>query len=123
MDAYLTRAARPEDAPQVENLLKTSYPALMADGYDEAVLSPVLPLITKANMALLTSKTFYVAASRDGSLIGCGGWTIDKPPGTDGVAGDHGHLRHFATPPGLDPPRRRPRNLPAMRSGGTIGPG
>ena len=99
MDAYLTRVAIPEDAPEVETLLETSYPVLMADAYDEGVLAPVLSLITKANMALLTSKTFYVAETRDGSLIGCGGWTLETPPGTDGVAGDHGHLRHFATHP------------------------
>ena len=99
MDEYVTRVATPEDAPPVEDLLKTSYPVLMAGAYDEATLAPLLALITKANMTLLTSGTYHVAETRDGSLVGCGGWTIEKPPGVDGVAGDAGHLRHFATHP------------------------
>lgn len=99
MDEYITRVATSDDAQAVEDLLKTSYPSLMADAYDEAILAPVLTLITKANMSLLASGTYYVAETREGAVIGCGGWTTEKPPGTVGITGDTGHLRHFGTHP------------------------
>ena len=100
MDEYTTRVASPEDASAVENLLSACYSELMAVAYHQAVLAPVLELITQANMSLLASGTYYVAEARGGSIIGCGGWTIEMPPGTDDVAASGGHLRHFATHPG-----------------------
>lgn len=79
--------------------LKTSYPALMAVAYDEAVLTPVLELITKANVSLLASGTYYVAEADGGLVVSCGGWTIEKPSGVDDAGSGVGHLRHFGTSP------------------------
>lgn len=94
-----TRVAKHGDAAAVETLLKATYPKLMAGAYEAAVLAPALELITKANPLLLASGTYYVAESRDGAVIGCGGWTLDQPPGTSETAARAGHLRHFATHP------------------------
>ena len=99
MDEYTTRPATPKDSSAVEEVLKASYPALMAVAYDQAVLVPVLKLITKANVSLLASGTYYVAEARGGVVIGCGGWSNEKPPGTDDAACGAGHLRHFGTHP------------------------
>ena len=99
MEEYKLRSASPKDASAVEEVLKASYPALMAVAYDQAVLVPVLKLITNANISLLASGTYYVAETEDGLVVGCGGWTIDRPPGTDGVGSGVGHLRHFGTHP------------------------
>jgi len=99
MDDYQLRVASPKDAAAVEKVLKASYPVLMAVAYDTAVLTPVLKLITKANNSLLTSGTYYVAEADEGLVVGCGGWTIEKPPGADDVEIGVGHLRHFGTSP------------------------
>ncbi|MCK7580884.1 MAG: hypothetical protein MZV65_38240 [Chromatiales bacterium] len=72
MDEYTTRPATPKDSSAVEEVLKASYPAQMAIAYDQAVLVPVLKLITKANVSLLASGTYYVAEARGGAVIGCG---------------------------------------------------
>ncbi len=99
MDDYQLKVATTKDAAAVEKVLKASYPALMAVAYDKAVLTPVLKLITKANNSLLASGTYYVAEADEGLVVGCGGWTIEKPPGADDVGIGVGHLRHFGTSP------------------------
>lgn len=99
MEDFQLRVANLKDAAAVEEVLKASYPVLMAVTYDEAVLTPVLELITKANISLLASGTYYVAEADDGLVVGCGGWTIEKPPGADDAGSGVGHLRHFGTNP------------------------
>lgn len=99
MDNYQLRVASPRDTAVVEKVLKATYPALMAGSYDKAVLNPVLKLITKANNSLLASGTYYVAETDNGLVVGCGGWTIEKPPGAVDVGTGVGHLRHFGTNP------------------------
>ena len=99
MEDYRLRIATQKDAQAVEAVLKASYPALMAVAYDEAVLTPVLKLITQANTALLASGTYYVAESDDGLVVGCGGWTMEKPPGAPDATSSVGHIRHFGTSP------------------------
>ena len=92
------RIASPEDEAAVSRLLEASYPVLMRDGYDDAVLAAVLPLMTRANPALLACGTFYLAAEDDGRLVGCGGWTRERP-GSGEIAPELAHIRHFATHP------------------------
>ena len=91
------RRTYPEDAPLIDELLERAYPTLMADAYREEVLSVALPFLIKSNMALLKSSTYYVAED-SGRVLGCGGWTLERP-GTSEVTPDIAHLRHFATDP------------------------
>ena len=91
------RVAVPEDAPRLGVLLRVSYTTLMPPAYDESLLG-VLDLMTRPNPALLASGTFYVVESAHGSIVGCGGWTRERP-GSGAVAPGLGHLRHFATHP------------------------
>ena len=91
------RRTYPEDEALIDELLERAYPTLMADAYRKEVLSAALPFLTKSNMALLTSGTYYVA-EESGRVLGCGGWTLERP-GTSEVTPGIAHLRHFATDP------------------------
>lgn len=97
-DDFTLRVAVPEDGPRVTALLEACYPLLMAGGYEEADLAVALPLMTRANPALLSSGTYYVAEAADGQVVGCGGWTRERP-GTAEVADGLAHIRHFGTRP------------------------
>jgi GNAT superfamily N-acetyltransferase len=95
---YDVRIARPEDAAAVDKLLQVSYPELMASSYDSKSLAPALKLMTRANASLLGSGTYYMAELSTGLVVGCGGWTLERP-GTGTVEPHVGHIRHFATHP------------------------
>lgn len=94
---FLVRPARATDADAASALLEASYGALLAGWYAPAVLEKVLPKITRANPALLTCGTWYVAEAED-RLLGCGGWTRAHPA-TGEVVPRVAHLRHFGTHP------------------------
>ena len=95
---YEVRVATLEDAAAVDRLLHASYPNLMASSYDEGVLAPALEVMTKANPSLLGSGTYYLAELSTGLLVGCGGWTLERP-GAGTVEPRVGHVRHFAVHP------------------------
>ncbi len=101
-DPVVVRAASPADADAVGVLLLESYPPLLAPGYEPALLARALPLMTKANPALLASGTWYVAEGpgTDGALAGSGGWTLQRPGAAEELVDPAlGHLRHFAVHP------------------------
>ena len=89
------RVATLEDESSVSELLQVSYSVLLQSSYDEAILAAALPVITRANTALLSAGTFFVAETPDGLIVGCGGWTLESP-GKGDVVPELGHLRHFA---------------------------
>ena len=90
------RLATPEDADGVTAALEAAFPILMATHYDPEVMRRALPLVCRANPALLRSGTYFVAMNPGGSIVGCGGWSPGRPG--DGLASPgSGHLRHFAT--------------------------
>jgi len=97
-DAYTLAVARPDDAEAVGALLQASYPTLMRDHYDAAVLAAALPAMTRANLDLLSSGTYYLVHSVDGAAVGCGGWTWARPGSGETETG-LAHIRHFATHP------------------------
>ena len=96
---YPIRTACPDDHDAVQALLEASYPALFRGWYDGDVLAAALPLMTKANRKLLASGRFFIAANGDGIIVGCGGWSLDRP-GSGEIETGLGHVRHFATHPG-----------------------
>ena len=95
---YELRVAEPQDAEAVGELLRASYPTLMRSAYDADELAPALEVMTKANPSLLSCGTYYVAELTGGTLVGCGGWTPERP-GTRNVEPGLGHVRHFAVHP------------------------
>ena len=78
---FRVRTASPEDAEAVRALLHASYQSLMALGYEPVLFARALPILTKANPVLLSCGTWYVVEMpvADGALIGCGGWTRQRP--------------------------------------------
>lgn len=96
--SYATRVATLEDHAGVGTLLQAAYPLLMGPAYDPALLARALEHMIKPNPALLSSGTYYVAVSSAGSIVGCGGWTKERP-GSRAVEESLGHLRHFGTHP------------------------
>jgi GNAT superfamily N-acetyltransferase len=96
--SFTVRLANLADAEAVTAVLAASYPALMAGHYDPDVLAGLIPLITTAQPKLLASGRYYVAVAADGAVVGCGGWSHERP-GSGGIEPGLGHIRHFATHP------------------------
>ena len=92
------RVATPEDSALVSSLLRASYPELMGPAYDAKLLEQALPRMTVAQPGLLQSGTYYVAEAPDGTVVGCGGWTKERPE-TGEIKAEVGHIRHFAVHP------------------------
>jgi N-acetylglutamate synthase-like GNAT family acetyltransferase len=92
------RAALPSDGLAIESVLSASYSELLKGAYSESLLAVALPALTTANPALLASGTFYLAENASGRLVGCGGWTHQKP-GTSEMEEGIAHIRHFAIHP------------------------
>ncbi|MDF1750082.1 MAG: GNAT family N-acetyltransferase [Alphaproteobacteria bacterium] len=93
----IARVAGPGDADLVTSLLSQSYTELLRAAYPPAVLKLALPVLTTANLALLSSGTYYIA-SIDSVPAGCCGWTSARPSTGERVDG-LAHIRHFATIP------------------------
>jgi hypothetical protein len=66
----------------------------MSSRYSQEILSVVLPTMTKANPSLLSSGTFYLAEIANKLVIGCGGWTKERPGNGEIIPGV-GHISHF----------------------------
>jgi predicted N-acetyltransferase YhbS len=56
-------------------MLARSYHKLLKNDYAPSVMVTAVPLISRANPALVRSGTYYVAETADGEIIGAGGWT------------------------------------------------
>ena len=54
--------------------------------------------MTVANPELLRSGTYHLAEAENGQIIGCGGWTAQRP-GTGEIEAGLVHIRHFAAHP------------------------
>jgi GNAT superfamily N-acetyltransferase len=94
-DDITVRIATLSDLAAVDSLLSRSYPALLKHDYPPSVLVTILPLISRANPALLRTGSYFVA-EMDGAVVGAGGWTPGSPVGHHGSA-DLGHVRHVVT--------------------------
>jgi len=70
----------------------------MTPAYDSGELEAALPMMTRAQPSLLESGTYYVAVTTDGLVVGCGGWTRERP-GSGEVQPGLGHVRHFGVHP------------------------
>jgi GNAT superfamily N-acetyltransferase len=92
------RTAGPSDKHSIELVLSASFPQLLKGAYSESLLAAVLPALTRANPVLLACGTFYVAENAQGQIVGCGGWTHEKPGSTEVVEGTV-HIRLFALHP------------------------
>jgi len=94
----LLRIASTEDSDSITSLLRASYPALMSGAYSASVLAAALPAMTVVQPALLVSGTYYLAETAEGTPIGCGGWSKERPGSGEVLAG-LAHMRHFGVHP------------------------
>jgi N-acetylglutamate synthase-like GNAT family acetyltransferase len=95
---FAIRVSTPKDELAVSALLQASYPVLMQRHYDKVLLSAALPAMTRASSELLRSDSYYLAEAESGHLVGCGGWSRERP-GKGDVEDGLGHIRHFAAHP------------------------
>jgi len=92
------RIATTGDLSGIGAVYEASYPVLMARAYDPQVLHDALPLMVRANPKLIGADRFWIAATSDGRIVSCGGWSLERPGSGEAEAG-LGHIRHFATHP------------------------
>lgn len=85
------------DLPALDALFGVSYPALLKNDYLPSVLVTAIPLISRAQPALVTSGTFFVAVDDTGMIRGAGGWTRGRPGGAAEARSNTGHIRHVVT--------------------------
>lgn len=78
------------DLAEVDALLARSYPLLLRGDYPPSVLVTALPLISRAQPALLKSGTYYLV-TEGSDILGAGGWTVDRN------CRSRGHMRHLIT--------------------------
>jgi len=96
LPVFSVRPAVPHDLARLDLLFAASYPALLKADYLPSVMVTAVPLISRAQPALLQSGTYFVAEEMDGSLVGAGGWTR-RPPGGGLPVEGVGHIRHVVT--------------------------
>jgi len=85
------RPAGAEDTAQIDALLARSYPRLLKADYLPSVLVLAVPILSRAQPALIRSGTYYVAETAEGAILGAGGWTARRRQ--RGV----GDVRHVVT--------------------------
>lgn len=89
----MTLAIRPAtlaDTAAVDALLQRTYPRLLKADYPPSVLVGAIPAMTRAQPALMTCGTYYLA-DVNGRVQGAGGWTPKR--GRRGW----GDVRHLVT--------------------------
>ena len=87
------RTSAADDVAAVDALLRRSYPVLLKADYPPSVMVTAVPLISRAQPALVTCGTYYIAEDSSGRCLGAGGWT---PKRRQPNAAD---IRHVATDP------------------------
>ncbi|MBS0126115.1 GNAT family N-acetyltransferase [Thetidibacter halocola] len=92
------RRATEADIGALDRLFQRSYRMLLEPDYSPVVLVMALPVMARAQPALIRSGLFHVVETSDGRLAGAGGWSLQAPGGRPGQRGV-GHVRHVATDP------------------------
>ena len=99
MPVVTIKSASEADRAILEDLIADCYATVYPGWYDAEVLENALPAMLRIDPALLNSGRYLMA--RAGSVVaGCGGWSV-ATPGTGAVSSGIGHIRHFATRPGM----------------------
>jgi N-acetylglutamate synthase-like GNAT family acetyltransferase len=100
MCKFKVRLSDAGDLAQVDELLARAYPILLKPDYPASILVTAISRMARANPSLLASGSYYVAETRNGSIVGCGGWGLTNP-NAPRRRQRLAHVRHFATDPNL----------------------
>ena len=93
------RLATPQDATEIERLMKASIAAIFPAFHDERETAAAVEHIARLDMSLIEDGTFYVHEV-DGEIVACGGWSRRNKLYTGSGAGeDDGRLLDPATEP------------------------
>jgi GNAT superfamily N-acetyltransferase len=95
---FKLRIATLNDEIAISELLQVSYSTQMPAAYDAVILDAALPMMSTTNPVILASGTYYVVQTDRDQIVGCGGWTRERPGSGDTVLG-LAHVRHIATQP------------------------
>jgi GNAT superfamily N-acetyltransferase len=96
-ETLTVRIAGSPDLAAIDALLARTYPRLLKADYPPSVLVLSLPIISRANPALVASGTYYVVEEA-GAVVGAGGWTRTVPAGRRGAASARtAQVRHVVT--------------------------
>ena len=90
MTSLNIRPSSVSDMAALDAMFARSYPKALKADYPPSVLVTVLPLIARAQPALVTSGTYFVAETDTGGIAGAGGWSPRLRKG-------HGDVRHVVT--------------------------
>jgi GNAT superfamily N-acetyltransferase len=85
------RAAQPDDLGAVDDLLRRSYPRLLAADYPPSVMVTAIPILARARPELLASGRYFLVWQGE-RLLGAGGFSLD-------ARGGRAKARHLATDP------------------------
>ncbi len=93
---FTLRPAMQQDIAAVDALLARAYPRLLRPDYPPSTLVMAIPLISRAQPALVTCGTYYLV-EENGALLGAGGWTPNAPGKGNTITRGVGHIRHVVT--------------------------
>ncbi|SLN47363.1 Acetyltransferase (GNAT) family protein [Roseivivax jejudonensis] len=96
IEALSIRAATPDDLDVVDRLFQRSYPRLLRAQYPPSVCVTTIPILARAQPALLRSGTYFLA-EREGRVVGAGGWTPALRESGRASRLGVGHVRHVVT--------------------------
>jgi len=85
------RAAQPDDLGAVDDLLRRSYPRLLAADYPPSVMVTAVPILARARPELLASGHYFLIW-QGARLVGAGGFSLEP-------RGGRAKVRHLATDP------------------------
>jgi N-acetylglutamate synthase-like GNAT family acetyltransferase len=97
-DIVTIKVATLDDEVRINQLHHASFSSLLSSRYDDSILEQIVPIVSKVNLDLLNSGSYYMALNDQGEIVACGGWTHENPSTRKREAGI-AHIRHFSTHP------------------------
>ena len=101
-DPFLYRLAREADVPALQALIPVSVRGLQAAFYTQEQIEGALGTVFGVDSQLIRDRTYLVAETEEGQLVGCGGWSKRKTAyGSDRSKSGDDPLRDPATEPAM----------------------
>ncbi|HRH42056.1 MAG TPA: GNAT family N-acetyltransferase [Pyrinomonadaceae bacterium] len=76
--SFVIRKAILDDQSEIEKLIAESVRGLSRDDYNDKQIELSIKTVFGVDKELIADKTYFVAATEDGKIIGCGGWSKRK---------------------------------------------
>jgi GNAT superfamily N-acetyltransferase len=76
--SFMLRKALPEDRDEIAALIADSVRGLATEDYDARQIELSIRTVFGVDDQLIKDRTYFVAVSNNGELVGCGGWSRRK---------------------------------------------